>query len=94
MNKLEEICDKQNNCKDCPLLIARVVVPDETYDYHETNICYLKKYNRIKEIESFILNNLKDEIDSKIDDSIKQGLSKEEIIKIVKKLINENEENL
>lgn len=94
MNKLEEICKEQSNCENCPLLITKVVIPDETYDYHTINICYLKNHNKIKKIESFILNNLKDEIDSKIDDSIKQGLSKEEIIKIVKKLINENEENL
>lgn len=57
MNKLEEICDKQSCCKDCPLLIERIVIPDDTYDYHETNICYLKEYNKIKKIEDFIERN-------------------------------------
>ena len=57
MNKLEEICNEQRNCKDCPLLITRVVIPDEMYDYHEVNICYLKKYEKIKEIEDFIERN-------------------------------------
>ena len=88
MNKLEQICDK-HKCKDCPLLIKRFVENDPVYDYHETIVCYLKENKRIKEIEKFIQDSLKEEMEEKIKEFKEKGLSEQEAIEVVKKLLNE-----
>lgn len=93
MNKLEQICN-ENKCKTCPLLIKRFVEDDPVYDYHETVICYLKEYNKIKKIEKFIQNTLKEEMEEKIKEFKQKGLTEQEAIDVVKKLLNENEEKL
>lgn len=94
MNKLEQICNEQSSCKNCPLLIKKMVSGDDTYDYHTTYLCYLKESKRIKEIEAFIHETFRQEIENKVMDFVKNGLPKEEVVEIINKLIKENEESL
>lgn len=54
MKDLEKICDSQEKCKDCPLLIDRIVDYDPVYDYHERIICYKKNKKQIDNILKFL----------------------------------------
>lgn len=54
MKDLEKICNEQEKCKNCPLLISRKVEDDPTYDYHETIVCYKRYWNVIEKIHEFI----------------------------------------
>lgn len=52
--EIEEICRKQSDCKQCPLLMKRFVEDDPVYDYHVTIICYKHLFEKIREAEKYI----------------------------------------
>ena len=55
---LKSICDKYDDCEDCPLVIERIIDADPDYDYNVRTICYKKKFEEIKRIEKLIKEEL------------------------------------
>lgn len=49
--ELEAICIKQDNCRQCPLMMNVFIEDDDTYDYHQNVVCYKKYAKKIKKIE-------------------------------------------
>lgn len=45
--QVKEICDKQDNCRNCPLLIAKFIEDDDTYDYHMRIVCFKNNYDKV-----------------------------------------------